>query len=368
MDLTNSNPTDCGFEYPATKVLAALTAPENLHYVPDPHGNRSARESVVGYYASKGLNLNPDDVFLTASTSESYSLIFKLLCDPGDNILVPSPAYPLFDYLAQINDVATRSYHLIYDDAWHINIGSIERTLTDSTRAIVLVNPHNPTGMFLRTDVVDALADLAKSRNIALLVDEVFIDYAFQSDLSRIPTTAGLSGALTFTLNGISKMVGFPQMKLGWVVVSGPQEDAAEAKERLEILCDTFLTVGTPVQLSLPRLLTAGSTVHGQILRRITSNYNTLCKSVNRGSACSVLAAEGGWCAVIRAPETRSDEQWALELLDSCGVYLYPGYFFDFDKESHLVVSLLPRESEFLHGVCNIIEYIDRQSMQTRSP
>lgn len=365
-DLTVSNPTECGFTYPDAEILKALTNPDVLKYRPEPGGLRSAREAIAGYYAAKDLQVDPDNIFLTSSTSEAYSLIFKLLCDPGDSVLVPVPSYPLFEYLAQVNDVALSEYHLRYDHGWYLDVDSLSANITPQTRAIILVHPHNPTGMFVKKDELQKVITIAREHHLALVVDEVFIDYAYAEDADRTCSTAAEQSVLTFTLNGISKMIGMPQMKLGWISISGPDGEANEARERLEILCDTYLSVNTPVQVALPELLRLGSDVQRQIRDRITSNRETFThllnpRTSNLKPACSSLEAEGGWSAILRLPRTKSDEEWAVELLEKTGVYVYPGHYFDFEGEALIVVSLLAEVGDF-RGACEkLIDFVAKQ-------
>jgi alanine-synthesizing transaminase len=353
-DLTASNPTECGLTYPNEAILSSLAQPGSLQYRPDPRGLLSARQAVAAYYGARQLTVDPSRIVLTAGTSEAYGLLFRLLCNAGEAVLVPQPSYPLFEYLAQIADVGLQQYQLAYDHEWTIDRASLRDAITPATRAIVMVNPHNPTGMFLRREEHRHIAELARAHRLALIVDEVFIDYPFAPDPRRLRSTAGEGGALTFTLNGISKALALPQMKLGWIAVSGPEPEAAEAMERLDILCDTFLTVNSAVQIALPSLFAAGRSVHHQVLGRITAN-DAFLRDALRGSSCTVLASEGGWYAVLRVPATRSDEEWALELLTEEGVYLFPGYFFDLQKEGYLVVSLLPDPGTFRAGVAAIL-------------
>jgi len=351
-DLTVSNPTECGFTYPEQEILSALSHVKALQYHPDPRGSLSARQAVSEYYRAKGIIVAPTNISLTASTSEAYSLMFKLLCNHGDSILVPKPSYPLFEYLAQVNDVHLQHYLLRYDHEWQIDIDSIRNAVTPQTKAIVLVNPHNPTGTFIKKDEYQQIVQITKAHQLALIVDEVFIDYPLCDDETRLGSTACESEVLTFTLNGISKMIGLPQMKLGWVVVSGESLVVSEAVERLEILCDTFLSVNTPVQVALPKLIEHRKITQRQILQRIRSNFSYLQSHIsNHQSPYSVLTAEGGWYAIIRVPRTHTDEEWALQVLEQKGVCVHPGYFFDFDEEGYLVVSLLVAEKMFHHAV-----------------
>lgn len=357
-DLTNSNPTDCGILYPEKEILSSLSDAQIFRYQPDPRGLLPAREAIAAYYHRKNLPVDPSNIFLTSSTSEAYSIVLKLLCNENESVLVPQPSYPLFEYLARVNDVNLRYYRLNHDQEWHIDIESVKQAITGETKAIVLVNPHNPTGMYLTSDQFLQIVAVAGERNLALIVDEVFIDYAFDDDARRIGSTAGASDVLLFTLNGISKMSGLPQMKLGWMIVSGKPPAVSEAMERLEILCDTFLSVNTPVQAALPELMKLGSAVQNGILDRVKSNYEFLQQAFPRNAPCSTLGVEGGWYGIIRVPRTRSDEEWALDLLEQRGVYLFPGYFFDFERDGYLVVSLLVRPEIFEAATHEIISLL----------
>ncbi len=357
LDLTVSNPTELELDYPLDRILHALQNRGLLHYQPDPKGLLTARLAVCQYYAEKAVFLDPANIILTSSTSESYGLLLKLLCNQGETILVPSPSYPLFEYLAQINDIGMQNYSLLYDGRWHIDIESIRTSMSPSTRVIILLNPHNPTGSFLQVGEFDRIAQIAQEHNCSLIVDEVFIDYKLDPN-AYSQTTASTSEVLTFTLNGISKYIGLPQMKLGWITVSGPAETSNEAIARLEILNDTFLSVNTPVQIALPELLQNGKDTFSSVLRRIKGNHTFLQNSFLGGIPCDLFHSYGGWNAIIQMPRTKSDEMWALELLDKKGVYVYPGYFFDMLQSSVIVVSLLQRGDIFRQAIEEIFSYV----------
>ena len=358
LDLTISNPLQSDIEYPVDVILAALGKPESLSYAPEPRGLLSAREAVVRYYAAKQIQVDPKQIVLTASTSEVYSFLFTLLCEAGDTVLIPAPSYPLFEHLAQLSHVSTRSYQLRYDGEWHIDIDSLWRALTSATKAIVVVSPHNPTGMFLKNEELGALNEMCAKHNLALIVDEVFADYGFDDDSRRVRCTAANSPSLTFTLNGISKLCGLPQLKLGWIVVSGEEGVRSEALQRLEMIADTFLSVNTPVQSALPELLAASVLVRGQILTRVHQNYQFLMQALSVDSPLSLLHVEGGWSAVVRVPKTKSEEEWALWLLHESGVHAFPGYFFEFPTDGHLVLSLLTEPRVFRKGVGEMLRLI----------
>ncbi len=355
-DLTISNPTECGIEYPEREILSAVSDPQALHYQPNPKGLLSAREVICDYYREKDIRVDRSNILLTASTSEAYSLIFKLLCNAGESVLVPRPSYPLFDYLAQVNDVNVRHYNLHYGHEWHL---SIDHESAKGAKAIVIVNPHNPTGTFLKRHEHQEIVRIAKENSLALIVDEVFVDYPLALEDERFGSTARSAEVLTFTLNGISKLAGLPQMKLGWIVVGGPPLLVTEAIERLEILCDTYLSVNSAAQVALPKLMKAGGRIRSQILQRARSNYEALRKAT-RDAPCSAFSVEGGWYAVLRLPQTKSDAEWAIQLLEQTGVYVYPGYFFDFDEHSYLIVSLLPDEQTFTSSVHSMVTMIEQ--------
>jgi alanine-synthesizing transaminase len=347
LDLTESNPTRAGISYPAA-ILEAIRHPQALRYEPSPRGLLSAREAVVKYYAERGLPFSPGRILLTASTSEAYAYLFKLLADPGDQVLTPRPSYPLFDYLAALESVNVRQYPLRYDGAWHMDFVELERAISPRTRAIVVVNPNNPTGSFLKPDEWDRLQVLAGDRGIAILSDEVFSDYGFEP-ASRV---RGEDRALTFTMSGLSKIAGLPQMKLGWIALSGPEADAA--MERLELIADTYLSVATPVQLALPELLVLSAEIRAQIQARTRANLDAL-RSIVAGSPVNVLNVEGGWSAILQVPRIRSEQEWALMLLGERDVLVQPGYFFDFESEAFLVVSLLTPRDVFEEGIRRLI-------------
>ena len=316
-----------------------------------------AREAVSLYYARRGTAVDPARVILTASTSEAYAYLFKLLTNPGDEVLVPRPSYPLFEYLAAMESVAVRQYPLRYDGAWHIDFDALEKAASDRTRAIAIVNPNNPTGSFLKRDEWTRLSAWAASRNIAVLSDEVFSDFAFLPDPARISTLADTADASVFAMSGLSKIAGLPQMKLGWIVANGPGH--AEALDGLEWIADTFLSVATPVQLALDRLLIATETVREQIRQRATHNLATARTTFGPTSSCRILNTEGGWYAVVQIPSTRSEEEWTLGLLRDADVLVQPGFFYDFEAEAYVVVSLLTEPAIYQEGIRRISEYVE---------
>jgi alanine-synthesizing transaminase len=346
LDLTESNPTQAGFDYPEREMLAALADSQGMRYEPTPRGLASAREAVANYYWQRGRDVAPSSVLLTASTSEAYGYLFKLLADPGDEILTPRPSYPLFEFLAGLESVRVCQYPLRYDGGWHIDLDELERAVTQRTRAIVVVNPNNPTGSFLKAEESERLQDLALEHGIAILMDEVFLDYGF----GEAPRRAA-EQALTFAMSGLSKIAGLPQMKLGWIAAGGPGQGAA--LERLELIADTFLSVATPVQVALPALLGLSSGVRGQIQDRTQANLAWL-RSMTAGSEFQVLNVEGGWYATLQVPRTRTEEEWVLSLLAERNVLVQPGFFFDFESEAFLVVSLLTHPAVFADGIRRI--------------
>jgi aspartate/methionine/tyrosine aminotransferase len=355
LDLTESNPTLAGLTYPAEEILAALGQAESLFYEPAPSGLRIAREAVAREYWARGRAVDPSHVFLTASTSESYSWLFKLLADAGDEVLAPRPSYPLFEFLAQMELARVVEYPLVYHDGWSIDLAELTRKIGERTRAIVLVNPNNPTGSFVKRGELDTVVALAAERCLALISDEVFADYGFGPDAERVPSLTGTDAALTFCLGGLSKMAGLPQMKLGWIIIGGPTALRSEAAERLELIADTYLSVGTPVQHALPRLLAAGAAVERQIAARVGENLAAVRAMVEYGSPAEVLKVEGGWYATLRVPRTKSEEEWCLDLLEQDGVLVQPGFFFNFESEAYLVLSLLTPRETFREGVRRVV-------------
>ncbi|MBI3891356.1 MAG: pyridoxal phosphate-dependent aminotransferase [Candidatus Wallbacteria bacterium] len=360
LDLTVSNPTAAGIEYPVDWIAAALGSRESCRYEPHPQGLPRARRAVGDWYAARGASVPPERVMLTASTSESYAFLFKLLCDPGDNLLVPVPSYPLFEHLASMESVEARPYALAYHGRWAIEMEALEASVDSRTRAVILVHPNNPTGSFVRQSELDALTAIARERGLALISDEVFNDYAMTADRARRFTLCGGGEALTFALGGLSKASGLPQLKLGWIVASGPDGVVDAAWERLELVADTYLSVGAPVQHALAALLGAENPVRERIASRVAANFRKLGPLVAAHGQCEALPVEGGWTAVLRLPRTRTDEDRVLELLREEGVLVHPGYFFDFSAEGFVVVSLLPPPQVFEEGVSRLLARAER--------
>jgi aspartate/methionine/tyrosine aminotransferase len=359
LDLTESNPTRCGLRYDELQILSGLAQPGSLQYQPDPKGLRSARDAVAAYYAERGTVaavIDPDHLILTTSTSEGYSFVFRLLCDPGDEVLVPSPSYPLFELLADMQDVNLVPYLLFYDHGWHLDLHSLQAAISARTRALLVVHPNNPTGSYVKPGEAEALSQLCRQHELALVSDEVFLDYVHAG--SPRPSLAGSTGALTFTLSGLSKISALPQMKVAWIVTSGPKELAVSARERLEMIADTYLSLSTPVQLATPRLLEQRHAISRQLLHRIAANLAELDSQVAGQKACDRLQIEGGWYAVLRVPVTRSDEELAVELLERESILVHPGHFYDFPGDGYLVLSLITPTEQFRKGVGRLLHHI----------
>ncbi|HMD34209.1 MAG TPA: pyridoxal phosphate-dependent aminotransferase [Vicinamibacterales bacterium] len=369
IDLTESNPTRAGFDYPGD-LLAPLSHAASRVYAPAPLGSMEAREAVAREYERRGLTVAPDRVVLTSSTSEAYSWLFKLLTDAGDEVLVPRPSYPLFDHLTRLDLVTTRPYDLEYHGSWSIDFAAVERALTPRTRAVLIVSPNNPTGSFVSVAELDRLSALCAPRGVALIADEVFADYALEPDAA--PAAGRVSArrdVLSFALGGLSKTVGLPQLKLGWMAVSGPDALVAAALARLEIIGDAYLPVSTPVQVAAASLLAAGGHVRRQIAARVVANYRALRSAVAQAPSCAVLRDDAGWYAVLQVPTFESEEQLVVSLLERDGVLTHPGYFFDFARGSFLVVSLLPPPDVFADGLNRVLRHFACSAgMNVRTP
>jgi alanine-synthesizing transaminase len=370
IDLTESNPTRVGLPYPTEALRAALASADASTYAPTPLGLASARAAVAAAYARAGELVDPADVVLTASSSESYGFLFKLCCDPGDAVLVPEPSYPLFEYLARLEGVSPVPYRLAYDGVWHVDFASVADALARARaagtrpRALVVVNPNNPTGSFLKREELARLAEIASGAELAVISDEVFAAYTTSSDPTRI-TTVAIAPELAdagpaFSLGGLSKACGLPQLKLGWIVVGG--RGAARARAALELIADTYLSVATPVQNALPALFAVGDTIRAAIAERVAQNRATLAGALPAGGACSLLQSEAGWSAIVRVPATRSDETWATGLLTEAGVLVHPGYFFDLRGGTFLVASLLPPPELFAEATRRFVAHVSAQT------
>jgi aspartate/methionine/tyrosine aminotransferase len=357
-DLTESNPTGVGLPYPSAALRAALARPDPARYDPAPLGLPQARAAVAAAYAADGAAVDPARVAITASSSESCSFLFKLLCDPGDAVLIPEPSYPLYDYLVRLEGAVPLPYRLTFDGTWNIDFASVERALAEAggrgvrTRAVVVANPNNPTGGFLRRDEATRLAEIAAAGGLAIVADEVFAPYAGGPDPARVAPAAlapELAAAPVFSLGGLSKSCGLPHLKLGWIVVGGPAADQTLAA--LELVADTYLSVGSLVQLALPELFAIGADIRAAIAARVAANRAELARALAAAPGSTLLPAEAGWSAIVRVPAVRSDEQWATELVTRAGVLVYPGYFFDLQGGTFLVGSLLPEPRVFAEAI-----------------
>ena len=349
LDLTLSNPTECGLNHDEQAILAALANSAALKYKPDPKGLLPARQAVASYYAARGCTVPVEAMILTTSTSETYSYIFRTLCNPGDEILIPEPSYPLFGFLAEIDDVKLMRYPLVYDHGWQIDFHALNRKITPRTRAVIVVHPNNPTGHFCKPEDVTMLNQICAARRMAIIADEVFLDFALDS--SKPFSFAENAGALTFTMSGLSKISGLPQMKAAWLISSGPEELNSQALARLEVIADTFLSVGAPVQLAVPAFLELRQEFQARLMARVRRDLAALDHQLAAQKSCSRLAVEGGWYAVLRVPATRPDEDLAIELLAEKGVYVHPGHFYDFPVDGYLILSLITPERDFAEGV-----------------
>jgi len=359
LDLTVSNPTKAGLTYDTETILTALVDSQGMEYDPQPKGLFSARQAVAEYYKEhEGFHFDPASLVLTSSTSEGYSYIFRLLCNPGDEILVPKPSYPLFEFLADLEDVRLVPYPLLYDHGWQIDFPSLYKAVNHHTRAVVVVHPNNPTGSYASAGEIKALNDFCREYGLALTVDEVFLDYAH--DGAQRPTFALNQEALTFTMSGLSKISCLPQMKLAWIAVSGPQESAAAALARLEVIADTYLSVSTPIQLAAPAMLAQRKRIQPLLLDRVRANREELDRRLARQTTCQRLEVEGGWYAILRVPVTQSDEDLVIELLRNISVLVHPGHFYDFPNDGYLILSLIAPPEHFRQGIGRVLDFMDR--------
>jgi alanine-synthesizing transaminase len=359
LDLTASNPTRVGLEYP-DDLLRTLATRAALDYDPQPRGLVSAREAVAGDFARRGLTVDVNRIALTASTSEAYAWLFKLLCDPGDHVLIPHPSYPLFEHLTVLESVVARPYRLEYHGSWRIDLDDLERGIDDRTKAILVVSPNNPTGSFLHADDLHRLDELCSARNLMLIGDEVFTDFP----LDRAPQAVSVlhaPSAVSCSLGGLSKTVGLPQVKLGWIAMNGPRAEVDRLLDTYEVIADTFLSVSTPVQVALADLLTRGADIRRQIQERTRRNLTMLRHAASDVAEVTVLNVEGGWSAVVQVPRYRSEEALVLELLTADHVLVHPGFFFDFEREAFLVVSLLVAPDVFDEGIRRVLARVTQR-------
>jgi alanine-synthesizing transaminase len=357
LDLTRSNPTECAFGHDEAEIRRALTAGEVLRYRPEACGMSVAREAVATYYKSAHKVIVPrDDLVLTCGTSEAYSFLFRLLCNAEDEVLIPAPGYPLFDFLADLCDVKLVRFPLMYDHGWQIDFAALAAAATERTRALIVVHPNNPTGHYVSATEQEQLAEFCRERGIALVVDEVFLDFSLRDESCRSFVMA--NETLTFTLSGLSKICGMPQMKLAWVAVSGgPEAEKTEALQRLEVIADAYLSVGTPVQLAASDLLEMRGAFQKQVMARVRQNLLELDGQLALQKTCTRLECEGGWTAVLRVPAVQSDEELAIALLKERCVLVHPGHFYDFAGPGHIVVSLIVPEQEFAEGMRRVLAH-----------
>lgn len=357
LDLTRSNPTECGFAHDQSSIQQALSGTGLLRYKPDPRGLLEARQAVATYYRTQYAEAAlPEDLLLTASTSEAYSFLFRLLCNAGDEVLIPAPGYPLFDFLADVCDVKLVRFPLVYDHGWQIDFGALAAAVTERTRAVIVVHPNNPTGHYVSRTEQDQLTEFCTERGIALVVDEVFLDFSLREQ--HVRSFVACDRALTFTLSGLSKICGLPQMKLAWLAVSGPEAEKREALARLEVIADAYLSVGTPVQTAAPALLQMRGSFQVQVMKRVRKNLAELDRQLAQQKVCSRLECDGGWTALLRVPAVQSDEELAIALLKDRNVLVHPGHFYDFARPGYLVVSLIVPEPEFAEGIGRVLAHL----------
>ncbi len=356
LDLSASNATAVGLQFDRQAILRSLASPESLSYDPQPRGLLVARDSVSKYYRELGVELTPDRLILTTSTSEAYSYVFRLLCDPDDEVLIPTPSYPLFEYLAQIQDVKLVPYELVYDHGWQVDFHSLQQAATARTRAVILVNPNNPTGSYVKSHEFQQLNEFCREKSLAVIADEVFFDFNLSG--KSYPSLAGNRDVLTFTLSGLSKISGLPQMKVAWVAASGPEELVSPSLERLEVIADTYLSMNAPIQHAIPELLEHRRTFQSQLTERLHHNLAELDRQLSTQTLCRRLEVEGGWYAILRVPVTRTDEQLAIELLQKEDVLVHPGHFFDFGFDGYLILSLMTPEPTFAEGLRRLLCFL----------
>lgn len=357
LDLTISNPTRAGLHYDEPQILQSLASVQAMDYDPQPKGLPSARAAVGAYYQTQhGLHLDPERLILTTSTSEGYSFVFRLLCNPGDELLVPKPSYPLFEFLADLQDVKLVSYPLIYDHGWQMDFPSLQKAVSKRTRGVVVVHPNNPTGSYVHPQERESLNHFCHEHKLALIADEVFLDYA----LDRAPrqSFAANQDVLTFALSGVSKISALPQMKVAWIAASGPAEQVEAAQARLEVIADTYLSMNAPIQWAAPALLDQRKTIQRQLLDRVHANLAELDRQLSAQNTCQGLDVEGGWYAVLRVPVTQTDEELAIDLLRRKSVLVHPGHFYDFPSDGYLVLSLITQKDEFADGIKRLLELV----------
>jgi alanine-synthesizing transaminase len=355
LDLTISNPTRAGLHYNEQGILQSLASPNLLDYDPQPKGLPTARAAVAAYYQDQHATfIDPEHLILTTSTSEAYSFVFRLLCNPGDEILVPKPSYPLFEFLADLEDVKLVPYPLLYDHGWQIDLHSLQEAITERSRAVVVVHPNNPTGSFVHAQEGLELNRLCHERSLAIIADEVFLDYAH--DRSARQSFAANQDVLTFTLSGISKISALPQMKVAWIATTGPVAEVDAAHSRLEVIADTYLSMNAPIQWATPVLLDQRKEIQRQLLDRIQANLTKLDRQLATQKTCQRQNVEGGWYAILRVPVTQPDEELAIDLLRRKSVLVHPGHFYDFPSDGYLILSLIGPEKQFAEATRGVLE------------
>jgi len=358
LDLTISNPTRAGLLYEEKQILQSLSSPRSMDYDPQPKGLPTARAAVADYYqVQHGIQLDPEHLTLTTSTSEGYSFVFRLLCNPGDELLVPKPSYPLFEFLADLQDVKLVPYPLIYDHGWQMDFPSLQKAVSKRTRGVVVVHPNNPTGSFVHLEEQKSLNHFCREHELALIADEVFLDYAH--DRATPQSFAANQDVLTFTLSGVSKISALPQMKVAWLVARGPAPQVEAAQARLEVIADTYLSMNAPIQWALPAVLEQRKTIQQQLLDRVLDNLAELDRQLAAQETCQRLSVEGGWYAVLRVPITQTDEELAIDLLRRKSVLLHPGHFYDFPSDGYLVLSLITQKAEFTEALQRVLETLN---------
>lgn len=357
IDLTISNPTRVGLLYADALILQALASPYAVDYDPQPQGLRTAREAVAAYYRDEhDVSFDPERLVLTTSTSEGYSFVFRLLCNPGDELLVPKPSYPLFEFLADLETVTLVPYPLIYDHGWQMDFPSLQKAVTKRTRGVVVVHPNNPTGSYVHPQERESLNRFCREHELALIADEVFLDYSH--DRARRQSFVSNQDVLNFTLSGVSKISALPQMKVAWIATSGPVAEVEQAQARLEVIADTYLSMNAPIQWATPALLDQRKSIQKQLLGRVLANLAELDRQLARQKTCQRLQVEGGWYAVVRVPVTQTDEELAVALLRRESVLVHPGHFYDFASDGYLVLSLIGGQDEFSEGIRRLLEAV----------
>jgi len=359
INLTESNPTKCGF-FVSRNILSSLNQISNKHYSPNSQGLERARSAVAQYYKEKSVSVQANQIFITSSTSEAYSYIFRLLLNSGDEVMMPTPSYPLINYLAKLNDVSVKTYSLGYEKRWSMDVNSIGKSFKKQ-KLMILINPNNPTGNYIYESELKLINQLAEKQKAALLCDEVFHDFNLREKTKTPLSLASNNKVLTFTLSGISKSLALPQMKLSWIVVSGPKRVREEAMKRLEVIADTFLSVSTPVQNALPVWLKERDKIQAGIKKRVLSNLDYLQRELVKYPENQILTVEGGWSVIIQIPKIYSEEDWVLKFLTQDQVIVHPGYFYDFPKEAYIVISLILPPKQFRQGICKIFKRIRKE-------